>query len=142
MNRQQPTDRIEFAEQKIRHIVAIMANGNPGAVACLVDLVQREHDIDPQAWLHSFATIALLDRVGIRGSGIYVLWNDQCGRKTRDLVMLMRAFEFGLISADTLRSVAADQTRSQQIDLDELDKGVCARLSDFQRRPSPNASEA
>lgn len=121
-------------------IVAVMCDGNPGALQCLCELIRDNANIDPESALGSLSAIAMLDKLKIYGTSIYVLWNDQCDRSTRSLVMLMRAVQLGLIDKQTVQNVAADQTRSQRLDLAALDALVCDRLEEFQRPPATDAA--
>jgi len=122
-------------EDSAMEIVSKMSDGNPGAMQALCDTIAQGTDIDPQGFPGGLGAIMGLDSAGIYGTSVYILWADQCNRNTRDFVMLMRANQLGFLSTKTLQRVAADQMRSEMIDLDALDAQVCESLPEFQRRP-------
>ncbi len=121
-----------------RDVLVKMADGNPGAILAMIEMLKHGESIDPQGFMGGLGSILSLDTLGIYGTEIYILWNDQCNRDIRELLMLLRAYQLGFISDTRIKSVAADQMRRvvvSQEEMDELDSKVCERLSGFQRRP-------
>lgn len=117
-------------------IMITMAEGNPGAVTALTEIVQNSQDIDPQAAMGPYGLILQFDDAGIYGTDIYVLWSDKCGRDVRRLIMWGRAVQLGLFSREKFKEMSLDQAR--QINLTEeefvaLDEQVCEQLAEFQR---------
>lgn len=113
-----------------------MSDGNPGAISALADLSHRSEEIDPDSALRAIGGILALDTYGIYGTEIYILWNDQCGKDTRKLLILLRATQMGKFSVSRLKQFAEDQMRSELISEEEwsrLDKFVCDKLPSFQR---------
>lgn len=128
--------RIELTDDTVSAIIKI-AEGNPGAMSALADVIEKHGEIDPQALMGALGVIMILDTWEIYGAGIYVLYNDQCNRDVRQFIMLLRAVQLGYFSAQKLKTIASDATRSyvlSEAELYELDKQVCERLADFQRK--------
>lgn len=61
--------------QKLALIVVMrMAAGNPGAMNCLIGMINQ---CEPEITQDIFTTLAELD---IKGTDIYVLWSDLCDK--------------------------------------------------------------
>jgi hypothetical protein len=117
-------------------VLVKMAEGNPGALSAMIDILQKHDAIDPQAAMGGIGAILMLDTWGIYGSSIYVLWNDKCDRDTRKMLLLMRATQLGLFPQSRLQQMAADQARKINLASDEwaeLDTKVCEQLTEFQK---------
>lgn len=120
-----------------RDILVKMADGNPGAISAMMEMIKHGESIDPQGFMGGLGAILSLDTLGIYGTEIYILWNDQCHRDTRELLMLLRANQLGFVTDSEIKGVAEDQMRQvmfSQERMDELDKKVCERLTTFQPR--------
>ena len=121
----------------VMDVVVKMSKGNPGAAVTLAEILTMAPIIDPENMLGGLGTILFFDSCGIYGTDIYVLWNDQCDRNTRELIMLMRAVQFGYFSERKLQAIAGDQMRSNlltQEEMDELNGKVMEFLPTFQPR--------
>lgn len=128
--------RIELTDTMMDMIVK-MVDGNPGATMALMEVIEKHEAIDPQAFMGGIGAVMTLDTWGIYGTDIYVLFNDQCNRDVRQFLMLLRATQLGFFSQSRLQQIAGDQTRSNVLtedELEDLDKQVCDRLEDFQRK--------
>ena len=55
--------------------------------------------------------IALLDRYGIYGTDLYVLYNDKCQGLVRKLYTLLMATRMGLLSEEGLQKLTKDQNQ-------------------------------
>ena len=111
-----------------------MAEGNPGAMMVIGQVMQNAERIDPQAFGGGIGVLLSLDGYGIYGTDIYILFNDKCNKDVR--LMLMRATQLGLFSHLKLKEMAADQMMQVNLTEDEfveLDKKVCDQLVDFER---------
>lgn len=120
-----------------------MAQGNPGALQTMVELIKSGPIIDPQAAMPDVLPLLNLDSYEIYGSDIYILYNDKCGRDVRKMMVLLRATQLGFMSPTLLQALAADQTRSVNLTdekFNALDAQVCATLSGFQRPPTTDTS--
>ncbi len=120
----------------VQDIFIKMSDGNPGALFALSEIYKNGEEIDPQSFAKGFGPILNLDTLGIYGSDIYVLWNDQCDRDVRLMVMLLRANQLGFLSNDRLVAIFADQMRVDKLsseELNDLDEQVCSRLPEFKK---------
>lgn len=125
--------RIELTDTGMDALVK-MAEGNPGAIQAMMDIMEKHDQIDPQAAMGALGAIMILDTWEIYGTDIYILYNDKCGRDVRKMLMIMRATQLGMFSHAKLKEMAADQMRSVDISDEEwqgLDDQVCERLEDF-----------
>lgn len=127
--------RIELTDTGMDVIVK-MAEGNPGAIQALMEIMSEHDSIDPQALLGPIGAIMSLDTWGIYGTDIYILFSDKCNRNVRRLLMLMRATQMGDFSHVRLQQMAADQRNQLYLseeEFSELDTKVCAQLDFFKR---------
>jgi hypothetical protein len=111
-----------------------MSEGNPGAMAAIMDLYNETPQIDPQCFAGGLGPILSLDTLGIYGTDIYVLWNDQCNRDTRRMVMILRAWQLGFIDGERLTRLAGDQMRTEIISEEEwkeINDKVVGQLESF-----------
>jgi len=134
--------RIELNDSQMDVFVK-MAEGNPGAITAMVEIMKESSEIDPQACMGGLGKILCLDTYGIYGSDIYVLWSDKCGKNVRRMLMLIRAAQMGFFSARKLTSMAHDQMGEINLSEDEfveLDKQVCERLDRFAKPPTTEAA--
>ena len=129
--------RIEINDSLINALVK-MSDGNPGAVACLTEIINREATIDPQCLLAPFGAMMQLDMLGIYGSPVYIIWADKCNRDTRKMIMLLRAVQLGLFPRSLIKEMANDQLGEFNLTEEEfeaLDDQVCKLLPKFQKAP-------
>ncbi len=116
-------------------IVAKMADGNPGAVHAMARLLTKECEkIDPDSALGLYGPLLTLDRFGIYGTSIYILWKDKCRRNLRQFVLLLRASQLGLLPDRKIKEMAADQMGQVNLtddEWDDLDTAVCDQLAGF-----------
>jgi hypothetical protein len=118
-----------------------MSEGNPGALTAMCEILKEGEVIDPQAAMGAFSAILTLDTLNIYGSDIYILWNDQCNRDVREMLMLLRAYQLGFVEGDRVKVIAADQMRKIKFskeEMDEFDIKVCGRLEQFKRSEKIN----
>lgn len=118
-------------------LIKEMAEGNMGAIEAIVSILENGLEIDPDAVMGNIRPIMQLDKLGIKGTQIFILWSDQCKKDTRCLLMLLRSVELGHFKASRLQEIAGDQTgakRLLQAELDALDDKVCADLPNFKRK--------
>ncbi len=121
----------------MQDVIVKMSDGNPGGLAAIMNLIKDGEAIDPQGAMGGLGNVLLLDTLGIYGTEIYVLHNDQCNRDTRELCMLLRAYQLGYISGERLQKIAGSQMRDTLLskeEMDDLDAKVTKRLPDFQPR--------
>lgn len=127
--------RIQLTDSVMDMIIK-MAEGNPGAVTAIMQIVEEHDAIDPQSALGGIGAILSLDTLEIYGSDIYVLFSDKCGKDVRKMLMIMRANQLGFLESSVLKNMAADQLREVDFTDEEwkdFDDKVCARLEDFKK---------
>ena len=116
--------------------VTKMGNGNLGAIHAMLELMSVCEEIDPQANMGNAAPLLSLDKHGIYGTEIYILFNDKCDRDPRRMLILLRAVQLGLMSEKQLKEMAEDQMykiNPTKEDWKAWDAKVCAQLKDFQK---------
>jgi len=125
--------RLELTDNTMSALMK-MAEGNPGAISAMMEILEKHDSIDPQAMMGGLGAIMLLDTWEIYGTDIYILFNDKCNRDVRQLLMLMRATQLGHFSDVKLKQMAADQMREINLTDEEwtdLDDKVCSELDQF-----------
>lgn len=128
-------ERITLKDTLITATLKI-ADGNPGAMQALADLMANTEAIDPQSALGKLGPLLSLDTHGIYGTDIYILYNDKCDRDARKMLMLLRAVQLGFLGERKLKELAGDQIREVNLTSDEwesLDSKVCEELDGFAR---------
>lgn len=111
-------------------VMVKMADGNPGAITVLMDLMRVVPTVDPASALGWLGPILLLDDENIRGSNIWVLYKDICGSDTAKVVLLLRAAQLGIIPFSDLheRISAASTRRADPFDFAAVLKSVRKEL--------------
>ncbi len=105
-----------------------LAQGNPGAITALMEIVSKHKYIDPQSALGFFGVLFDFDEKEIYGPDIWILYKDCCGQKVDNLIACMRAVQLGIKPNSWLKeSIAANR----RIDCDEVMAAVKAQLKDF-----------
>ncbi len=77
----------------INDIIVKLSDGNPGAMSMLFGIIKHKED-DFVDLLSIFLTI---DKMGLYGSHLYMLWNDCCNRDTEKTIQVIYAYQKGLI---------------------------------------------
>lgn len=117
--------------------VSKLSDGNPGAIGAMMDIAIKTPEIDPQCAFGEFGPLLSLDTHEIYGSDIYILYNDKCDRNARNVHVLLRAVQLGIMEESQLQALAADQMRSVNLsdeEFNQFDKEVCDQLDEFQRK--------
>lgn len=104
-----------------------MGDGDPGAIAAVMDLVKLAPTVDSDSAFGPYAGLIWLDSFGVYGSDIYVLWNDVCKRNGRTVLMLLRAAQLGLMPYTDLFKPLDDAH------IAALDERVCEALPNFEK---------
>lgn len=82
------------ADMSMQDVLITMSEGNPGALTCMMQMLQT----NPM----SFMDILLFDKMGIYGSKIYMVWNDCCGRDMKKFKDTIQAFREGKFSEEEI----------------------------------------
>lgn len=123
-------------QDSVNDMLCKMAEGNPGALTAMINLIEAKEGIDPQSALGPFGPIINLDSWEIYGSSIYVIWADACTRNAHKMIVLLRATQLGIMPVDTLKAISYGAKPG--INFKEISDKVCAQLAEF--KPLEEAS--
>lgn len=125
-------ERIKLTDSTM-DIMVKMADGNPGAVNVLMQMLTDGAKIDPDSALGGLGAILSLDSHGIYGSDIYILNNDICEGSLPKTLSVLRAVQLGLFSASILKDACHRQDRSgkQLVAVEDLYLKVKEKLPNF-----------
>lgn len=95
-----PADHAQRIDPNDSGLTAAMklADGNPAALRALSEIMTSTKAHDPGAAAGPVTHLLSLDRLGIYGSGIWMLYDDICGRNAFTLINLLRAQQLGFVS--------------------------------------------
>lgn len=85
-----------------------MAEGSPGAVAAMVDILTSSSLYDPESAGGGLMSLLALDDLGVYGSKIWVLYSDICGKDVRKVAILMRSHQLGFIDGHVIYCLSDD----------------------------------
>ena len=94
-------ERIKFNDTLMDMLIKL-AEGNPGGLNVVMQLIKRSSVIDPDAALGPLAHILGLDSFGIYGSRIWMFYKDVCDEDLISMIAVMRAVQLGKISAQVM----------------------------------------
>lgn len=104
-------------ETPIEDAVVKLSAGNPGALDCLMSLVRFGNACPTRLFAFPFC-VDMFDRLGLRGSELYMLWNDCLDRDVVSLLRLVDDWRQGLVDDDFIhRHVNASGGRGIPIPL-------------------------
>ncbi|MBM3313002.1 hypothetical protein FJY70_00235 [candidate division WOR-3 bacterium] len=130
--------RLNDLTDTVTDMIAKMADGNPGAMAVLFDILRKAPGIDPKAGpLAAIGPILDLDSLGIYGPRIWQLAKDGCKGNILHVIAVLRAWQLGFIKADNVRALADGHS---DLDLEEITETVKKRLGGFET-PAEQESE-
>lgn len=78
-----------------REVVMTMSEGNPGALNVIISMLN-----DPRTCMD----ILLCDSLGIRGSRLYMLHNDCCGRNNDKFIRTLKMLSCGVYSQEQIQT--------------------------------------
>ncbi len=133
MGKEKAMSRIQITDSTL-DVLTKMCDGNPGALNAMMEVMSHAKVIDPQSALEGMGVILSFDTSEIYGTEIYILFNDQCNRDVRQLLVLMRAVQLGFIGEQRVKQIAKDQMGQNlltETEMSELDKKVCQKLEGF-----------
>lgn len=93
-----------------------LAEGNPGAVTVLLQLLQKAGQIDPDAAFGGLAAVMALDTEGFYGPRIWMLYKDVCHQDLTKTVGMLRAVQLGIISSETLGHAVDNYGKGLDVD--------------------------
>ena len=89
-----------------------IADGNPGALAFVVEAYEMNRETAEIAF-------SKIEKYGIKGCDLYMLWNDCCNRDTRFAIEVILTASVGYIK----KHINKAEGRGIKIDVDELLEG-------------------
>ena len=81
-------------DMNIMDMMMVMSEGNPGALTVLMQMMQNPT---------SFFDVLLLDSLDIRGSKIWMLYSDSCGKNTGKFNRTLMALRCGAYSQEEIQ---------------------------------------
>ncbi len=104
-----------------------MADNNPGAMACLVDLFETAGSMNLNDFMGPMAPMLDLDEWGIHGEHIYLLWNDCLNKNSKAMIALLKGCGFGLHDRKSvLEAINIDSFRG--IDIEDQIPGLVKKI--------------
>lgn len=76
-----------------------MSEGNPGALNCIMEVFKASNLHDG---MHGAMLILYCDSLGLYGSELYMLWNDCCDRDIKKFELVLRNWQMGKLSKETI----------------------------------------
>ena len=124
---------IDIHKHNIIQCITMLAKGNPGACTCLCKLLEYTFHDHCELPVHGVNVLRLLDKYGIYGTDIYVLWNDICDEDYFKVLELLSAVEIGFLDSATLCDACSRQDYSGKnlIDVDQIVHDVKSVLPYF-----------
>lgn len=126
-------ERITLTDNALTSI-AKMAEGNPGAAAALSTLFMKETEIDPDSVWNGLGPLLSLDRIGIYGPRIWLLWKDVCDMDPVKVLTLLRAAQLGIISDGVISAAANERPSVATFDFEGLLADVRKQLPNFAQK--------
>lgn len=117
-----------------------LAQGNPGALTVLMQVMQQAERIDPDSIGGPTMVLIRLDELGLHGPKIWMLYKDVCGQSVSRMMGALRAVQLGIISDSVL--VAAVDNYGRGLDLEAALAAVKTRLPRFQLETPDAVSQA
>lgn len=125
--------RIKSLNVNIIEIMKDFAEGNPGAVAAMVKIMESAETIDPDNALGALGVLFSLDNLDCYGSNIWLLYKDICKSNVTNVHIIFRAIGFGLLNDKEVRQDIenARTGEAREFDFPELLKKIQEKIPDF-----------
>lgn len=81
-------------DMSIMDVMMVMSEGNPGALTVLMQMIQNSR---------GFTDILLLDTLDIRGSKVWMLYSDSCGKNEGKFNRTLKALRCGAYSEEEIQ---------------------------------------
>ena len=117
-------------EMSVMDVMIELAQGNPGAISVLSQVVERSNHVDPDNKLGFYMTMFMLDDLGINGSSLWMLYKDVCGGTLEKFLACIRAFQLGIIQRDSLKDAICNPSL---LDTNDIFAKVQDQLPSFAR---------
>jgi len=119
------------------NVVMALADGNPGALIVMKELLMIGPIIDPDALMGPIAHLLSLDSFGIYGPRIWMLYKDVCHEDLQSMIAVLRAVQLGKLSQEVMNH--AIDNRGKGIDVKAVLNDVQTALPNFGREMAPQA---
>lgn len=117
-------------DDTVQSAIMKLAQGNPGALTVLMQVMEQAERIDPDSFGGPVMVLMHLDELGFHGPRVWMLYKDVCGESVSRMMGALRAVQLGIISDNTLK--AAVENYGRGLDLEAALAAVKARLPRFQ----------
>ena len=123
-------ERIQLDDTPMSMLIKL-AEGNPGGLNVMMQILEKGQSIDPDAAFGPFAHILGLDTFGIYGSRIWMLFKDVCKEQAVYALACLRAVQLGIMGSSVLDH--AIDNRGEGLDVFATRRAVCERLPNFSK---------
>lgn len=89
--------------QSLKTTAIMLAEGNPGAINVIANLCKHYESLDPYNVFKEMAPLVFFAEQDITGPAIWMLYKDVCKEDLKNVVIVMRAYQMGLLSAEELK---------------------------------------
>lgn len=115
--------------------IMLLADGNPGALRVMSQLVSVSSMVDPDDFAGPFGPLIELDAIGIYGDGIWLLYKNLCGECLPQTIAVLRAVQLGIVPQQTVLNAIANvrEGKPSFFDAPAAWDNVCKRLPNFQK---------
>jgi len=103
----------------IMDVMVKMSDGNPGAITCLMDIMQKQ---DWYGGADSFIMILSFDTLELYGSNLYILWSDCCDRDLVKLELVLRNWQMGNLTKEEIHKNLSQGRGTPFTNLKSLDE--------------------
>ena len=101
--------RITSLNMSAKDIIVLLADGNPGAVRVMLEIIEQDGRIDPDNLLGAIGSLLSLDTHEIYGSRIWMLYKDVCQSDIEKTLAALRAVQLGIArERDLLSAIDGD----------------------------------
>lgn len=127
--------RINIFEDDIIKCVTKLCEGNPGAASCLCRLLEITFANPIELPINGAQALLQLDKCGIYGTDIYVLWKDICECDFVKVLELLTAVYLNLLNPFILGDACSRQDRSGKnlFDVEQVVRNVKTFFPDFEK---------
>lgn len=127
-------ERIQLGQTLVQSMT-LMAEGNPGAIKALLEVMNKTDKIDPDSALGGYGPMLQLDSYGIYGSEIYILYSDICNRNLPQMIAVLRAVQLGFFKREVLKDAVSrqDRTGKDLVPVEDLYLKVIEALPEFNK---------
>lgn len=130
MPKTQSNRRFSF-DMSVADIINTMAENNVGAIICCSELLRINDRVDPDDIGGAVGAIVKLDRMGIYGTKLGMLWGDVCRSHAGIVIAVVRAEQLHLAGVTEESIHHAINNRGDGLDIDAIIKAVQQRLPNF-----------